>query len=321
MEARTQPPSAATARAIARITSGLESSAMGPWLIVATRSYQLRAVSVDCPSLMVVLEGTKRIRWNGRTVACPAGTCVVLHGATMLDMENIPDTGAASPGQGRYRTWGLIFPWRVVELARALLLPHGRDDEGVSCGPMVGDAQAPAALPDLEPPERRPGLPSGVPMHSTVGLEHLVEPLELLLRGGEVEGDSSIAGAEADYRLLGVLLALVRLGHRGFLRADPILSTRVRGLVASDPGRAWQSHDIEAAFHMSGATLRRKLAAHGTSLREILRDVRLHHGLALLQTTRQPLEGVAYASGYGSVAGFSKAFRGRFGVEPAALRG
>ena len=70
---------------------------------------------------------------------------------------------------------------------------------------------------------------------------------------------------------------------------------------------------------MSGPTLRRKLAAEGTSLRALVRDARLDHGLCLLQSTRRPLKAVAAACGYRSVPSFSRQFTERYGVEPALV--
>ena len=124
----------------------------------------------------------------------------------------------------------------------------------------------------------------------------------------------------ADHALLGVLLALARCGHEQFLHAsDPSLSARIRLLIGAAPEREWNSAHFEAALHVSGATLRRRLAQEETSLRTLLREARLHHGLALLQTSRKPMKSVAHACGYRSVASFTRNFFERFGVEPAAI--
>jgi AraC-like DNA-binding protein len=85
------------------------------------------------------------------------------------------------------------------------------------------------------------------------------------------------------------------------------------------PDREWTSADFEEALNVSGATLRRRLAEENTSLRLLLREARLHHGLVLLQTSRRPLKSVAYACGYRSVPSFTRNFVARFGIEPAAV--
>ncbi len=137
---------------------------------------------------------------------------------------------------------------------------------------------------------------------------------------GVVPGPRGMAPAALDHGLLGVLVALVRLGHAQFLHAEDLsLSGRVRLLVGTDPGRPWTSPLIEREVHASGATLRRHLADEGTSLREIVRDVRLHRALLLLETTRRPVKAVARDCGYRSLASFRRGFASRFGVEPGAL--
>ena len=56
---------------------------------------------------------------------------------------------------------------------------------------------------------------------------------------------------------------------------DPSVAARIRLLVAAAPARHWTSGDFELALHVSGATLRRRLAQEETSLRQILREKQL----------------------------------------------
>ncbi len=124
-----------------------------------------------------------------------------------------------------------------------------------------------------------------------------------------------------DHALAGVVVALVGAGAGRMLAPrEPGLADRIREMAGAAPARPWAAEDFERALHVSGATLRRRLAAEGTSVRRLLVDVRLHHGLALLQTTRAPLKAVAYASGYRSLASFREQFRARFGCEPSLVR-
>jgi AraC-like DNA-binding protein len=125
---------------------------------------------------------------------------------------------------------------------------------------------------------------------------------------------------QRDHALLGLLLALARAGHDQFLHAqNPSLAARIRLLVAAAPARNWASGDFEFALHVSGATLRRRLAQEKTSLRQVLRETRLQHGLGLLQSSRRPLKSISLACGYLSVASFSRSFMARFGIEPSAV--
>ena len=62
--------------------------------------------------------------------------------------------------------------------------------------------------------------------------------------------------------------------HRGLLYPSaPTLSARIRAMVAADPERAWSSADLESQLAVSGATLRRHLAAEGQSLRQVKRAI------------------------------------------------
>lgn len=191
------------------------------------------------------------------------------------------------PDHGDYRAWCIGFPWRVIELARSLLAAHA--------------------------PPPAPGASHGcgelAALHAE--LRHLLAVL----------GAGADPGA-TDHALLGLLLALHRQGDGQFrLAHDLSIAARIRLLVAAAPGRDWCSADFEERLHMSGATLRRRLADEATSLRIVLRDARLHHALALLQTTRRPLRAIARDCGYRSLPSFARQFAARFGVDPAAIGG
>jgi AraC-like DNA-binding protein len=189
------------------------------------------------------------------------------------------------PEHGDYRAWCVPFPWRVIDLARDLLAAH------------------------TVPPVPGSGYSSGM-------VEALHPELRQVLAALARPNDPSAW----DHALLGVLLALHRAGDDQFrLAHDLSVAARIRLLVGGAPGRAWSSAEIEETLHMSGATLRRRLAEEGTSLRNVVRDARLQHGVALLQTTRRPLKAVAAACGYRSVPSFSRQFAARFGVEPNVI--
>ncbi len=252
-------------------------------MTVAHHAYRLSSVNIDMPVLIVPLSGTKRLELGAYCSEGGPGKFLMVHQATHLQMENIPLDGNA------YRAWVIGFPWHVVELARALLRAHVSLTEHHGAAPFTEGAL-------------RPVLPA---------LQHLL----LLLTAPEMPD-----GAAVDHGLLGVMLALVRHGHGQFLHAsDPSLSARIRLLVMAEPARAWNSADFEERLHMSGATLRRRLAEEHTSLRILLREARLHHGLALLQTTRKPVKSVALACGYRSAPSFTRNFIEHFGVEPSAV--
>lgn len=182
-----------------------------------------------------------------------------------------------------YRGWAIIFRWELVDIARALVSKSVRSTD---------------------------------PRRVTRGERSLIEPeLRALLA---VDASDS---ARQDHAILGLMLALVRAGHSGFLDArEERLEARVRALVAKEPARPWSSAMLERLLHVSGATLRRKLAAEDTSLREVVVEARLHHAISLLQTRSLPLKTVAAQSGYRSVHAFSRQFEARFGVDPMTVK-
>jgi AraC-like DNA-binding protein len=253
----------------------------GGTIISALQPYALRVVDLDQPMLVIPLRGRKVVTWDQASVTVGTGQYLMLHRPFKGSVQNLTD-GAT------YRAWCIAFPWRVVEMARTLLDAH-------ALAPAPGPAVAAGALAPLQDDLRR---------------------LMALPKTGDAASDA----AAQDHALVGLLLALARNGEAQFrLAQDPTLAARIRLLVGSDPARAWTSGDIEERLHMSGATLRRRLALEHTSLRVLLRDARLDHGLHLLQATRRPVKAVALACGYRSVPSFCRQFAERFGTEPGMV--
>ncbi|MBL8952662.1 MAG: helix-turn-helix transcriptional regulator [Myxococcaceae bacterium] len=98
--------------------------------------------------------------------------------------------------------------------------------------------------------------------------------------------------------------------------ADPVLATRL--LVRSDLASAWSVSDVAQKLAMSPATLRRKLAGDGTSLRRIRVEERMTVAAALLTRRGSTVAEVAAQCGYESPSKFARQFRLRFGRAPRA---
>ena len=90
--------------------------------------------------------------------------------------------------------------------------------------------------------------------------------------------------------------------------------------MSDDPAHNWRTEDIEERLNISGATLRRRLAAEKTTLSVVITDARIADALQLLMTTRIPIKSVAARVGYASVASFSRQFSKRYGAEPSVFR-
>ena len=94
-------------------------------------------------------------------------------------------------------------------------------------------------------------------------------------------------------------------------------SRATRALAAGLPTAVARQRMLE----VSQATLRRRLAAEGSTLTELLVDIRMSTALTLLQATTQPVSHIALAVGYESPSRFAVRFRQRFGFAPTAVRG
>lgn len=88
---------------------------------------------------------------------------------------------------------------------------------------------------------------------------------------------------------------------------------------AAEPGRDYQLEQVCRTFHMSRATMTRKLAAQQTGFRPLLTRIRMMHALSLLQQDYSALD-TALACGYQSEARFSARFRQMFGLTPKQYR-
>lgn len=249
---------------------------------VARQHYRLASVKCDMPLLMLPLHGVKQLHVSGDTFRCGVGDYLMVHGAVDVGVENIP--AESHP----YRAWIIGFPWRLIELTRQLVV----GDVASS----LSSTRSPITCQNISP--------------------RLAESLQQHLSLQRTQAPA----AELDLSLMQILVALHGSGDGEFLRAnDPSLAARIRVMVSMQPQREWTSADFEDALHLSGATLRRRLAEENTSLRQLIREARLHVALTLLQTTRCSIKTAAAQSGYRSLSSFREGFIEQFGVPPTTV--
>lgn len=260
-----------------------------PLPLLAFHSYQTLRLSrapILSPLLIVVTEGSKRIRLGEHVLTAPAGDWVVLPGRQRVEMINQPD-----PHSGHYHAWALgeLDGWqqRLHELYAAQLA-------GVPLRP-----SAEVFTPTAE---------------ARTAFTNLLALLPSAAQG-------SLA-AQAEHAWQGLMLALAATGRGGALlsRDHRHNTERVLQLLRSDLSRDWQAEQVAAQLAMSGATLRRKLAAENLSFRRLLQDARMEQALGLISCSQQPLGEVAAACGYQSPSRFAAAFQRQFGYAPSALR-
>ncbi|MBC9249738.1 AraC family transcriptional regulator [Pseudomonas alcaligenes] len=98
------------------------------------------------------------------------------------------------------------------------------------------------------------------------------------------------------------------------------LLTRVRRLLLARPGDFPDLDSAARALHTSGRSLRRHLAAAGTSYQQVLDEVRRRLALQYLGATHLPLHEIALLLGYNDPSNFRRAFRKWTGKSPSAYR-
>lgn len=125
----------------------------------------------------------------------------------------------------------------------------------------------------------------------------------------------------ASHRMSEILLWIAMHGCRFEQSKTQTMTAKVRRLVGQNLAQEWSAPFVAAAFAVSEATLRRKLADEGSSLSHILVDARMSFALQLLQSTTQPVVQIALSVGYQTPSQFAVRFRDRFGFSPTAIRG
>ncbi|MBP6683119.1 MAG: AraC family transcriptional regulator ligand-binding domain-containing protein, partial [Halioglobus sp.] len=95
---------------------------------------------------------------------------------------------------------------------------------------------------------------------------------------------------------------------------------QVRQLIVARPGSFPDIDYVAQKLHMTGRTLRRRLAAAGSSYQQILADVRYALAREYLATSSLPLEEIASMLGYSSPGNFTYAFKRWHGCPPRQYR-
>lgn len=143
------------------------------------------------------------------------------------------------------------------------------------------------------------------------------EVLKILL---ETHEKADLPAVIQDHRLLEPLIWLKAKGYT--LPASDLQSpmAQVRELIETDIAFAWKISHIARHFAMSESSLRRWLSKDGYGFAKILLNTRLEHGLAMLQTSREPISQIALSCGFNTPSHFSDAFKKRFNISPKKIR-
>lgn len=193
-------------------------------------------------------------------------------------------------------------------------VPLTIENQPSACGPYAASLLIPAA--EIVENLRKEGFAEGDPCKTT---SH-DRALAAFERATTALEDPLTPMRLRDHAVREVLLWLGEEGI-GFGPARPLsLPNRLRLALSKQPDAAWRSADAARAMAVSEATLRRRLAADGTSFGDVLADVRMTHALGLLQSGDLAINRIALEVGYASPSRFAVRFRARFGISPSAIR-
>lgn len=256
--------------------------------VLQGRGLQVLRVRVEQPALILVDRGIKSVRaGRGAAVRARPGQGIVLEGHQTVDFTNTVTDGL------HYEARWLLFDPALLDDAfyAARAAQQHRANRAPPAAQLL--AQVPPGLAEAFAHAGR-GLAAGEAVPEAVARQRLLEAMHWLLAQGAV------------------------------LRCAPVLpsvSVRVRALLAGRLDVSWTARRVASDLALSEASLRRRLAAEGTSLSELLVDARMAAALTLLQATSEPVAGIALAVGYESPSRFAVRFRQRFGFAPTAVRG
>ncbi len=184
-----------------------------------------------------------------------------------------------------------------------------------SSGPYVASLLIPAA--EVLEGLRKDGFPEGDPCKTT-SHDRTIAALERAMAALE---DPLTPERLRIHAVREVLLWLAEDGIGFGPVRRPSMADRLRIAISQEPDAPWRSAEAARALAVSEATLRRRLAADGTSFGDLLTDVRMTHALGLLQSSDFAINRIALEVGYASASRFALRFKARFGISPSAIRG
>ena len=210
-----------------------------------------------------------------------------------------------------------------LEAGEAIAIAQGQVFDFENIPAPDGDYEARWLALDLEavaafgePEGAQPVAPARLLGRMSPGLSDAFEKAVLAL-----QDDGDLPDAVVRHRVSELLAWLGAFGARFSLMLPVSFAARIRRLAGPRPGEGWTSPDIAGRLGVSEATLRRRLQEEGSSLREVLTDIRMTHAMQLLQSSNMPVSAIAASAGFESQSRFAIRFRNRFGFPPTAVRG
>ncbi len=244
----------------------------------------IHRVPIHHPSLILVVEGEKRLHSTTQVFSATAGNILLLPANTEIEFENLP-----APATTRYFALCLSF---FPETVSRFLQSYGQSINWDTPSQTIIHAAPEALLVALS--QRLTWCMKQQTMDLVVNDLRQQELLAIC----------------AQYQLLGQLLQA----------RQPLWRQRVAAIVATDTAFDWRIESLCQRLGTSESVLRRHLQQEDASFRDILAEVRLVSALGLLQETQMNIADVAARVGYQSQSRFAEKFKRRFGLTPSQLK-
>ncbi|QDO84630.1 helix-turn-helix domain-containing protein [Shewanella psychropiezotolerans] len=261
----------------------------------------LRNVPVHSPSIFAIKQGRKLMSWHEESLHIGGGDWLIAAAGSQLTFINEPHHQQFSSVQVSF----LQPPSQELMDEIEVGYSKGNRKENKHRG-NKGEARAVLSSAYHEFSQAQsPKLSAN---------SQLCFALELLL---SMQGQDLSTQVQS-YYLNGFYQQLMEAGCLDKLfPGDPqSLRQRLSRYLAQSPGAEHHIEQVCKLFSMSKSTLTRHLALEGTSFREVLAEVRMLHGLSLMQKKNYRQVDLALLCGYQSESRFSQRFRQQFGVSP-----
>ncbi|MDL2226810.1 AraC family transcriptional regulator [Deltaproteobacteria bacterium OttesenSCG-928-M10] len=239
------------------------------------------SIAIDEPALVVVKQGMLTLQVGGREWIANTGEAIAIAAGQTVNIVN------HLSDQGIYEEKWLTWDLDIVKEFAA---------SGKQGTPSLTEAKV---LGPIEP--------------------SFVESFDSAF--ASIEANESLPMSIGRHRMSEVLIWLSLQGIYFDTKDKNTLSARIRRLLNTALDEDWSEESVAEKTGQSPATLRRHLAAEGTTFREVLINARMLYALRLLQSSDMPISQIALEVGYESQSRFAVRFRKRFGFQPSVVRG
>ncbi len=257
----------------------------------------LRNVPVHSPSIFAIKQGRKLMSWHEESLDIRGGDWLIAAADSQLTFIN-------EPHHQQFSSVQISFLQPPSQALMDEIEGHTREEKKVE-NKEVSKRDVLSSV-NLES--------SSIQSPKLSANSQLNFALELLLN---MQGQGLSTQVQR-YYLNGFYQQLMEVGclDKLFPGDSQSLRQRLSRYLAQSPGAEHHIEQVCQFFSMSKSTLTRHLTLEGTSFREVLAEVRMLHGLTLMQKKTYRQVDLALLCGYQSESRFSQRFAKQFGITP-----